>query len=354
MRLLSRITLVLGCLAALVAAGCGGGSSSKPSPEVTKLLADTFGANKPVTSGRLDVHLNVDATGFASLKGPLDVRFSGPFQSQGTGKMPKFDFDVVLARDGSTLRAGAVSTGDRGYLKLLGKAYQLDPKAFASLQKSGQQAAATADRKNAGISLRKLGIDPRRWLQDAKQAGTEQVGGTETVHLTAGVKVGPMLSDLNTLLSKSSTLSGTAAAAGQNVPTSLDPATRTKIEKSVKQADLDVWTGKADHALRRIRVAVRFDVPASQRAKGSPPQKGTVALDLTIAALNQRQAIGAPASPRPIGELSAALAQVAAQFQSQAQGSAPAASGQPKYDQCVAAAGTDIVKAQQCASLLGQ
>ena len=132
-----------------------------------------------------------------------------------------------------------------------------------------------------------------------------------------------MLADLNRLLAKAGTL-GATAAAGQSVPTSLDAATRTKIEKSVKQADLDVWTGKTDHALRRIRVNVRFDVPANLRSDKTKPEKGTIALDLTIAGLNEPQAIGAPANPKPIGDLTAALQQVLAQAQGGAAGPARA------------------------------
>ena len=149
------------------------------------------------------------------------------------------------------------------------------------------------------------------------------------------------------------------SGSNQSIPTSLDPATRTKIEKSVQQADLDVWTGKADHALRRIKLAVRFDVPEKLRSDATKPEKGTIGLDLTIGGLNQSQAIGAPANPRPVSELTAALQQVLGQAQGQAQGQSQAAPGgatssQPNYDACVQAAGADIAKAQKCAPLLGQ
>lgn len=356
MRPLHRILIATSCVVALLAAGCGGGSS-KPSPEVTKLLGDTFGANKPVSSGRLDVRLAADTTGVAGLQGPLDLRFTGPFQSQGAGKMAKFDFDLALRRGGSTLRAGAVSTGDKGYLKLVGNSYALDAKSFSALRKSGGRTASSAG-KQGGLSLRRLGIDPRRWLQDAKVQGTEQVAGTPAIHISAGIEVGPMLADVNKLLGRAGSL-GAAAGAGPSVPTSLDAATRRKIEKAVQKADLDVWTGKADHALRRIRVNVRFDVPEDERADRGKPEKGTIGLDLTIGGLNERQAIGAPADPKPIGELTAALQQVLTQAQSQGQGGAGSAgsgsaSGQPKYDACVQAAGSDISRAQQCAPLLGQ
>lgn len=349
---MKRAALIAGLLC-LALSGCGGGSS-KPSPEVTKLLSDTFGSNKPVTSGRLNVLLVTRTTGVAGLNGPLDVRFSGPFQSQGAGRTPKFDFDLALRRAGSTVHAGAISTGTKGYLKLIGNAYQLDPKAFASLQKSGSQAAGSATSKSGGLSLRKLGIDPRRWLEDAREQGTESVAGTPAIHISSHIKVGPMLRDLNTLLAKAGNL---GAATGQSVPTSLDPATRAKIEQSVKQADLDVWTGKADHALRRIRLNVRFDVPEKLRGDASRPEKGTIGLDLQIGGLNEPQAIGAPANPRPVSELTAALQQALGQVQGQGGQGAPAApsgSSQPKYDACVQAAGADIAKAQQCAPLLGQ
>ena len=122
-----------------------------------------------------------------------------------------------------------------------------------------------------------------------------------------------------------------------------------------------MWTGKTDHALRRIRVDVKFDVPEKLRAAGSKAEKGTITLALTIAGLNEPQAIGAPANPKPIGDLTAALQQVLAQAQGQGQaqggstsGSGSASSSQPKYDACVQAAGSDIAKAQRCAPLLGQ
>jgi hypothetical protein len=304
------------------------------------------------------VRLGADTVGVPGLQGPLKLTFAGPFQSQGSGKTAKFDFNLALQRGGTTLRAGAVSTGDKGYLKLIGNAYRLDDKAFASLQKSGSQAAGSATKKNGGISLSKLGIDPRRWLRDAKEEGTEQVAGAPAIHVSSGIKVGPMLADVNRLLAKAGNLGATAAAGG-SVPTSLDAATRTKIEKSVQQADLDVWSGKTDHALRRLRVNVRFDVPENLRTDKTKPEKGTIALDLTIAGLNEPQAIGAPANPKPIGDLTTALQQVLAQAQSQGQTQSGGTTGstsssQPKYDACVQAAGSDIAKAQQCAPLLGQ
>jgi hypothetical protein len=88
-------------------------------------------------------------------------------------------------------------------------------------------------------------------------------------------------------------------------------------------------------------------------------------LDLSIADLNRRQAIGPPADPRPLAELTAALSSFA-RSQAQAQssgGSAGGASSSPpastaapasSYDRCLADAGSDLAAAQRCASLVGR
>ncbi len=92
-------------------------------------------------------------------------------------------------------------------------------------------------------------------------------------------------------------------------------------------------------------------------------RNGTIALDLGIADLNHEQAIGPPANPRPLSELTTALTVLSQRRAQQAEGTlgwrprrptpqaTPNASGSG-YDQCISAAGTDLAKAQQCAALL--
>lgn len=347
--------IALLALAAVVAAvaGCGG-SGGGSSASASTLLADTFGAGGThVRSGDLNVALDIQAKGFQTFKGPLHVALSGPFQTGKPGTLPKFDFDLSFGSAGSSITAGAVSTGSKGYLKLGGHAYVLPDSAFKSLAKAGSNG------KSSGISLKSLGIDPRRWVTNVKKEGVETVAGAQAVHLSAGIDVARLLNDVNTVLGKATAL-GIGGATG-GVPGGLSAATRTKISRSIDQAHVDIWTGKDDHALRRLLLNVRFDVPSDLLPKGSGGQSGSVKLDLTIANLNQPQPIGAPANPRPLAELTAALQQLAAQAQGAA-GSAgsgatttPAPSGGgSKYDTCIAQAGTDLTKIQACSSLLGQ
>ncbi len=161
--------------------------------------------------------------------------------------------------------------------------------------------------------------------------------------------------------------------------------------------------------MRRFAVLVRFD-PAKGEEAGRRP--GTLRFDLTVADLNRRQAIGPPADPRPLSELTAALALLASR-QAKAAGASAGGSGAAgadasggasadasggagaggssgagaggssgtgggasgaasagaagvaggsaggraatsRYDACLADAGTDLAKVQRCAAFLGQ
>jgi hypothetical protein len=330
MQVPARLALALLCLAALVAGGCGGDGGASTSAGTGRLLADTFGAGKPVRSGRVDLRLDVRARGLPNLSRPLAVHVTGPFQSTGAGKGPKFAFDLDVSSGASKVKAGVISTGTKGYLTFAERAYALPDGALGSLG---------AGKGAGGLSLRALGVDPRRWLRNAHQEGEASVAGAHTIHVAAGVDVAHLLADLDTLLAKASS-AGVTGATGNQVPTSLDAATRRTIERSIRAADVDIWTGRNDHALRRIAVDVRFDVPADARPKGSAAQSGTVRFDLTFAALNQEQAIGAPAHARPVSELAAAMGRVLG--------------GNRRYTQCLQEADADLAKAQACADLVGQ
>src|SRR5205823_2732735 len=127
---LSLLFLALLVAPVLLVAGCGGGSGENPQ----KVLKETFSGNKKVTSGKLDLALTVTADGVSQLKGPITVGLTGPFQSQGSGQLPKFDFDLKLGAQGQNFTAGAISTGDKGYIKLQGNTYEVSSQLFNSFK----------------------------------------------------------------------------------------------------------------------------------------------------------------------------------------------------------------------------
>jgi hypothetical protein len=355
----SRIRRCLVLLALpVIVAGCGSSGGGKS--DTATLLKDTFSGGTAVKSGKLDVALGLQTQGLKSLTGPIALQLSGPFASQGAGKLPKFDFNLVLAAGGQTINAGAVSLGDSGYLKFGGQAYSVGQALFDQF-KTGYEKSQTASKsKDAGPSFKALGVNPARWLTNAHTVGKEDVGGTSTYHITAGVDVPKFLADVKILLGKAKSLGGTST---QNVPTSLSPQVQSTIERSVKNATVDVYTGSDDHALRRLKLTVSLAVPKDAQKNAAGLKSGDLRFDLTIADLNKDQTIGAPANARPLTDLQQALGALqgtgTAGTSTTPQTTTPAApassapTGAPaKYLQCVQQAGTDVAKVQQCAALV--
>ena len=301
-----RRLLVLLCTVALTATGlaaCGAGDpgatgSTASAGSAQDLVRQTFAAGKGIHSGKLDAVLRADLNGLPMLSGPVALKVSGPFASRGAGQVPSFDLALALALGGQTLSAGAVSTGDKGYLRFQGEAYAVDDASWAKVAK-----AFTGASKRPGGSLQALGIDPLTWLADPKVAGQEDVAGVPTTKISSPVAVGALLDDLARLLGKAGGVTGGTAG----VPARLSPAARKAIQDAVTSATVDLWTGTQDHLLRRAAVRIAFDVPQDQRAKAGGLSSGTVALDLTLTDLNQPQTITPPANAKPLSGLTGLL-----------------------------------------------
>src|SRR5690349_6436262 len=125
-RLRTAPVLLITLLAMAVVTGCGGGSSdsASSSTDVNQLLKDTFSGQHSVKSGKLNLAIKASSTGgSSSTQGPISVTLSGPFQSQGTGKLPKLALDAKVDGAGQNITAGLVSTGDKGYVKFQAQAY---------------------------------------------------------------------------------------------------------------------------------------------------------------------------------------------------------------------------------------
>ncbi|MBA3329165.1 MAG: hypothetical protein H0T43_12780 [Solirubrobacterales bacterium] len=305
-RLTPRLLLVLLCalLCAVLVAACGEDEESaaaRAPSTVDRLLAQTFGDGPGATkSGRLNAGLRFAGEGLRGLDGPVTVKLTGPFSGDGEG-LPNFDFSLKGDIAGAPVDAGAVSTGEKGYLKLRGKVYELGDMLFGQFKRGFE---GSRDEEGKGSKKRptfaSLGIDPRRWLTGARIAGTEVIGGAETIRITGGVDAGRLLADVNRLLGKSGAI-GVPGLGGS--PSKISPESRRVIAGAVRRAKVDIWTGKADRNLRRLAVDVAFAVPAAARDSVGGLRKGTLKLDLLIAELNEDQQISAPKGVRPLTEL---------------------------------------------------
>ena len=341
---------MLVAVGALTLAACGGGE------DPNKVLNETFSGNKQVRSGRIDLTLTLEAQGVPQLQKPVTIKLSGPFQGQGN-TLPKFDFGLVLSASGQSFTAGAVSTGDKGFLKFQGQNYAVPANVFASFKQGYEQARSQQRQRGQNPSLASFGVNPRDWLKDPKSEGDADVEGVSTNHISAKVDVGKLLDDVNKILQRTRGRLPQAPA----LPSGITPQQRKAIENAVQETTFEVFSGKDDHILRRMVVKLKFSVPESARRQASGLKGGNIGFDLTLAGLNQPQTISAPAAARPFSELTSRLRSSLGGLTgggATSSGGTTAPSGgtgsakAQQYLRCLQQAGGDVSKAQRCAALL--
>jgi hypothetical protein len=354
----SRRALVTASLvaaaAALLIAGCGGGAKpASTSTDVNQLLKDTFsGGDRAIRSGKLSLALHIETQGGANAQ-PIDVSLSGPFESQGTGKLPKLALKAHLEGAGQNLDAGITSTGDKAFVAFGGSDYVVSDPVFAQLKQGYEKAQAEAA-KRKGTSLGALGIDPRRWLKNPRNAGEVKVGGDDAIKITGEVDVPKLLDDVNTAIERTRAI---GLQGGGALPQKLTPQQRQQAADAVKSLAVEIDTGKDDRILRRIVVDLSVTAP---KATAGGAQSATIKLDLQFTEVNKSQDISAPSNAKPLDELlgqlgglSAALGGTTGSGSSgSGSGSGAGSANLEKYSKCIQDAGNDAAKAGKCADLL--
>jgi hypothetical protein len=369
----AAFALLIAVLAAVAVAACGSSSSGSAS----SLLKDTFSGSHTVNSGNLNVALTLTPGGSSTLKGPISISFGGPFASLGKGKLPKSDFNIAISALGHTGSLAIVSTGTTGYVTLQGTSYELPAATFQQLESSFTSLTSSSGGNSSSGALSKLGINPLHWLINPTVAGTETVGGTSTTHIKAGINLPALLADISTFLGKASSLGVSGSA---DLPTSISPATQSKIAGEVRSPRVDVWTGTSDKTLRKLAISLSVPVSGELSSLLGGLSSAQISLSMQYADLNQPQTIPAPTSVAPFTEFEAKLKSLVTEIQSAVGGaisgasssgssstgsssagssatgssSAGATSNVSKYGQCLQAAGSDVTKMQACASLLNK
>jgi hypothetical protein len=355
----SRLTLILALVTALAVAGCGSAATETSAPassgsDVNALLKDTFQNAKDIKSADVEMKLSANGQGQT-----VSATLGGPYESLGTGKLPKFQWNASLNSGGKSFTGGVTWTGDKGYVTVQGTSYELSG-LIADQFKAGYEQALKENqgKSSSGSSAALLGIDFSKWLTNAKNAGDAQAGGVDAIEITGDADVAQVIDDLQKVSEKASSLKlpGT-----QQVPSQLTAQERQQILGAVKKLSVQVYTGKADKLLRRIVVSADIVDPSTK-------SDATATFDFTLNKVNQAQSIQAPANPKPFSDLSkladqlkgslgslGALAGGSASGSSSGSGgsaTAPSSANIDKYAKCIEQAGGDTSKAQKCADLL--
>ena len=349
-RSLQAILLALLAALALAVGACGGdGNEASEDTDVNTLLSDTFKGNKDVKSGKLDLKLNIDAKGAEGVNGPITMSVSGPFQSQGAKKLPKFDIDFAFEGAGQSIKAGLTSTGTKGFVNFQGNEYAVSDQVFNQFKAGYEQAQSQGKQQNQSLSS--LGLDPRQWLTNPKNEGEAKVGDDDTIKITGGIDVNKLLDDVNTALQKTKQL---GVQGTQQLPSQLTEAQKKQVADAVKDPRVEIYTGKDDTILRRMVIALGITDP--QGASGS----ANIKFDLAISDLNEDQKVSEPSGAKPFDELLSKLGGlgIGGAGGTGGAGAGGGSSGSSnnknleKYSQCIQAAGNDVAKARKCADLL--
>jgi hypothetical protein len=353
-RIRALIVLAVALGAALAIAACGDGGGNDEDPQ--RVLEETFSNDETIRSGIFQIDLQLDVEG-GDQSGSVEAKLGGPFQSE-EGKVPQFDVDadVNAAGEGDAadvaFTGGLVSTGEAAYVNYEETDFEVPQELFDQFATSYVQLQGESQGEENQDLLGRLGIDPSNWLTDVSNEGTEDVEGTETIHISGQADVPKLVEDLQAIAENA------GSAAQQITPQQLDELTSV-----FQSADFDIYTGEDDKLLRKLEASIDLD----PQAEGSEsPSSVTLDLTVTLTDVNQSQTISAPSDAEPLGDLLEQLGVDPGQLRGALRGGlgnrgAPPSTGGPTtpppggasqaYLECLAdAVGQEAV--QQCAELL--
>lgn len=280
---------VLLLVLAPVAASCGGGADK----DAQAVLDRAFRTQVRSADLRLDAALQFSAGG------PYRIQASGPFRTE-PDRQPAVDLELRLgaAGSGQTIQAGYLSTGERTFVEFEDVFYE-QPRAQVA------QANQAFRRRNAGGSLRALGLDPRSWLDQAQDEGEEEIGGVQTTHVSGRLDVARVVADFNRLIARQGRTFG--GATGQAAPQPLSERAVERLTETLKNPSFDIYVGRRDGAIRRLSGRIEVEAPEDGRDRAQGAGGGSLEFTLQFSRVNGDQRIEAPAKARPLSDLRRAL-----------------------------------------------
>lgn len=263
----------LACLALLVAAaaallvGCGGGDGGEDRAQgltPAELLEQSSAAAQELKSfrialevtGEIAVSEGADLPGGQLLSGPIEVSGEGP-----VAPPDRASIDARITVSGLPLQVNITRVGDEVFIGALGQDFRLDlPAEQVALLDLGALYPTLVD-----------------WTTDPRDAGREEIDGTETAKVTGEIDPQRALADLSPLL-------------GADAPTPAD------ARAALRSGTVEAWIGTEDLLPRRVHLALSAN--GARLAEGV----GAVEIDLVadMSAFDEPVDIQAPANPQTL------------------------------------------------------
>ena len=252
-----------------------------------------------MSSGQVSLSLDLTLDGIKALDGkPVSLAVSGPFTR--SGHVISADLEAVLSAAGSSATIGFDDVDGSSYLGIDGTFYDLTQRS-ASLSVNGATAVSSPPVGGSGAAggLAGLGIDLRSWITDPVELPQTMVGGVTTDHLQAQLDVANVLGDVSKMIGGATGASGTAGSSASSNVTSLLPL----LESAITKAQVDIYTGVADHIVRKADLDIAFTVPQIAAGAIDGLTGGSLTADVTLTDVNQPQTITAPTGVQPASKL---------------------------------------------------
>lgn len=257
----------------LLVAGCGG------SGRAHGLISDTAGNLNKLSSGDLTLRLVVAPS--RGTKGRIGFELRGPFALR-PGRLPVAKVVYTQIAGAREATATFISTGTKAFAVVKGRAYELSPTSAAALR----QAAGSSS------TFGELRID--NWVKDPAVRPGGNIGGTPTERVSGRLDVVAAANGLLDLVRQ----------LGRDAPTLAGDQAK-KLERAVQSSSFDLWTGRADHQLRRLLLEAKLGlaVPESLRRVLGTVVGAKIEFELGIARPNQAVTVSPPANPLPSSAL---------------------------------------------------
>jgi hypothetical protein len=262
-----RRLLLFVTVAAVVAAGCSHGAGGESAQEVLAQTSQNLG---DIKSGDLALNLLFTANGGEhagfDLEGPFKLQENEPAAAQ-------LDY-TQIAGEKRASQTFVLKDG-KAYVTMRGVSYEL-PASTAS------QVGATLG-SSGGLST----IDLTNWVQNPELTDGGEVGGTETDRISGRLNVATVLSGLVAIASQVGGTTPLAPLSGTNAE---------QVKNAVKNATIDVYTGKDDRLMRKLDVSIDF-APAAEKVKNL--LGASVRFTLEISDPNEPVTVQAPTNAQP-------------------------------------------------------
>lgn len=299
-----RIVLALGAALALAAglAACGGGSSDKSGESAQAVLEEA--TLQGVESGDLDLSLALSAPGAEG--GRVNVALSGPFQGEGQGSLPQLSMTATakggLAGRKVDFEGGLTLLPNTAYVAYEGTEYEVDPTTYSFVEQTLKQAQREAGAETgaagvAGCQEELGGLKVADFLENGKNEGSADVGGTSTTKVSGELNVSGAIGSLLEVLESRACRSQLAAAGPLPSKAEVEKA-ESEISSAVRKPRVSVYVG-GDDIVRRIEA----DLTVEPRQGGKGPKRVAIELDLKLTGVNEEQKISAPQGAKPLGKL---------------------------------------------------